>query len=181
MGQLGEMIGALDELLSPLLPPWVRGAIPVIAVVLALMGLRRTVPADNARRRFARAQRLAEPRRSEEELAALQDVHHNANGLLGIAQLALASGRTARVESAVARLRALRRYPEEVLRLQRQIEGPQPGTPLEAALIVERFIERGHLDEARSRLVRYRARWPGDDDLEALAPRCDTPAAGDHS
>lgn len=181
MGQLGDLIAALDELTGPYLPTWARWGVVAMGIALVLLGLRRTVPADNARRRFARAQRLPEPQRSEEEAAALRDVHDNANGLLGIAQLALGAGRIGHVEACLARLRALRAYPEEVLRLQRQIEGPQPGTPLEAALIVERFLERGQIEEARSRLDRYQSRWPRDEDLAALAPRCTAHPAGDQT
>ncbi|MBM4369295.1 MAG: hypothetical protein FJ102_23990 [Deltaproteobacteria bacterium] len=177
MGQLGDLIAALGELASPYLPAWARWGLVGAAVLLLLLGLRRTVPADNARRRYARAARLPEPQRAAEQDAALASVQDNANGLLAIAQLALAAGRIAQVEAALARLRLLRAYPEEVLRLQRQVEGPQPGTPLEAALIVERFLERGQFDEARSRLARYQSRWPRDEDLAALAPRC----AGDET
>ncbi|MBM4392776.1 MAG: hypothetical protein FJ090_16755 [Deltaproteobacteria bacterium] len=177
MGQLGDLIAALDDLSSPYLPAWARWALVGTALLLLLLGLRRTVPADNARRRYARAERLPAPQRAAEQDAALASVRDNANGLLGIAQLALAAGRVSHVEAALARLRVLRAYPEAVLRLQRQVEGPQPGTALEAALIVERFLDQGQLDEARSRLARYQARWPRDDDLAALAPRC----AGDET
>ncbi len=171
MGNLADLVRSLYDLAGVALPPWALVLAAVVALALLVPVIRRNAATDAARRAFSRAQRERGEARDRAEQAALARVHGNPVGLVVVADLALAAGRTAVATEALARLRALRRLPADTLRIQRALDGPQPTTALEAAMVVERLLDQGQEVLARQRLLRAMERWPGDEDLLAQAAR----------
>lgn len=175
MGGLGQLVNALVGLTEGLVPHWVWPAGLLVLAALAWPSVRRNTRTDQARKAFRTATRLGHDARLAQEDAAVDLVADHAEGLVALADLALAEGRPRVVPHIVARLRALGARPEHVRRLEAVLAGPQPQTALEAAIIVERLWEQGQAEEAVRRLERARARFPDDADLAALAARVAPP------
>jgi hypothetical protein len=169
VGGVGEFVRAIVAVSEGVVPPWAWAAGLAVVLLVAAPSIRRNLHTDTARRLFRTATRLPAGERAAQEDAALARVHHNRDGLVVIAELALNEGRPRIVPAALARLRELGGREPDVRRLERALLGPQPATPLEAALLVERL--RGHAlhGEAARRLAAALDRWPDDDDLRALA------------
>ena len=171
MGGLGQLVQSLLALADGVVPRWVLAVALAVVVALIWPSVRRNSRTEEARKRFRTATRFAFEERVRREDEALAMVAGNADGLVSLADLALAEGRPRIVAAALAALIKLGKRPVEVRRLQRTIEGPQPATALEAVILVERLLAQGQLDEAARRLERARKRWPEDEDLVAVAIR----------
>lgn len=171
MGNVGDLLRGLYDIVGDLLPAWAWAAIGLVVVAALVPALRTNAATDAARKAFARAQRERGEARERAEAQALGRVRGNPHGLVALADLALAAGRDGVAREALAQLAQTRRLPADVLRLQRLVDGPQPATALEAAIVVERLLAQGQVALARERLDRALARWPGDEDLRALADR----------
>lgn len=176
MGGLGELVSALIAASEGLVPGWAWPVGLVALLVLAAPSMRRNARTNTARRLFRTATLLRAAERDAQENAALAAVVNNRDGLVVLADLALQEGRPRIVPEIVGRLRALRGREADVRRIEREQSGPQPATPLEAALLVERLLEAGVDSEAHRRLESALMRWPTDSDLVALRARSVQPA-----
>lgn len=172
MGGLGQLVQSLLALADGVVPRWVLGLGLVAVIALMWPSVRRNSRTEEARKRFRTATRFGFDERVRREDEALAMVDGNADGLVSLADLALAEGRPRIVAPALAALARLGTRPMEVRRLERTIEGPQPATALEAAIVVERLLDQGQREEAVRRLARAQQRWPNDEDLGAVAIRC---------
>lgn len=171
MGGLGQLVSALIGATEGIVPHWVWPVALVLLLVIAAPSMRRNAQTDAARRRFRLAGRLLGAAREAEEDAAFASLAHNREGLVVLADLALAEGRRRIVPLALARLRELGGREAEVRRIERELHGPQPATALEAVLTVERFAAQGLHAEAERRLQTALRRWPDDPDLRAVVLR----------
>jgi hypothetical protein len=160
-----------------MLPPW---APAVFGVVIAMLGWP-LFKASRARGRARRAMRSAAGERGAErerlEAEAITFVEGDANGLLIVADLALAQGRKELAARAAEKLRATGKLLHEHRRLLRQLEPPLPALPSEACIVIEQLLRTGLAGEARVRLDRARKKWPFDEELEALEGRVPAAAA----
>lgn len=174
MGGRAGLIGLVETLLGLLglhLQPWMAPAGVLLVVALAWPLMRSNFETDDARKLLKHAQRETGAERQRLEGQALLKVRGKPVGLVVVAETALQVGRTDLARAAIDQLRATGKRPVDVRRLERILEGPQPGTALEAALTVERLAQAGMKDEAREKLARYRQRWPADEELAGLEAR----------
>jgi hypothetical protein len=153
------------------LPPWALPAVILALVVLFWPLIRRNHATGDARKLLKEASRTAGAERERLEGEALAKVEQNPTGLVVLAEEAMTAGRTKLAERAVEALRATRKRPDDVARLTRRLEGPQPANAIEAAIVIERLLTQGMRDEARARLAKWRKRWPEDTDLGELERR----------
>lgn len=152
------------------LPPWAGGAVVLGAVLLALPWILRNRRTEEGRKRLRKSDRLRGAAREAEERAVLALVGTNPWGLLMVGEEAHRMGRDGLAADALAALLATGKLPERARRLQRDVEGPMPGTALEAALTLERFVDSGMLTVAVEKAEKFAGRWPGDPELDrALA------------
>jgi hypothetical protein len=153
------------------LPPWAMPAV-VVALVIALWPLiRKNNATGDARKRFLAAGRETGAERARLEGEAFALVADNPVGLVVLAEEALKAGRTELATRAIDALRATKKRPDDVARLTRLLEGPQPANATDAAMKIERMLAQGMRDEARARWEKWRRRWPGDEELEGLGER----------
>lgn len=170
-GGLAGLVETLLGLVGLTLEPWMAPAALLFLVVLALPWIRSNVRTDDARRLLKQAARASGAERDRLEAEALARVEGRPDGLVVVAEAALAQGRTAVARAAVERLRATGKRPTDVRKIERALEGPAPATPMEAVLLVERLLGLGMTEEARLRWEKAHARWPEDADLAALVAR----------
>ncbi len=153
------------------LPVW---AVPVFLLVIGLAAspwIRQNIKTDEARKLMKRAARERGAVREASEAEARAKVAGHAVGLLVVTELALQQGREPFARQVFADLRATGKLPVEIMRVERQIEGPQPRTPDEAAISIEKFVEMGATALARTKWERAIARWPEDADLVAIGQK----------
>lgn len=151
------------------LPLWAQILIATVVLAFFARGAWSNRATDIARRTLKRAARERGQAREALESEALAAVRAHPQGLVMVADTALAAGRNHLAQAALAHLRASRSLQVEVRRIERALEGPMPGSAFEAVILVERLLEQGQKDLARDRLQKCRARWPADADLAALA------------
>ncbi len=151
------------------MPRWAWPVLLAVLVAAVWPSVRRNTRTEEARKLFRTATRLAYAARIAQEDAAVARVAGHALGLVAIADLALAEGRPRVVPGVLDQLRALGGATEHVRRIEAALEGPQPQSAMEAAIIVERLRAQGQADEAARRLDRALRRWPADPELTALA------------
>ena len=174
MRGMGKAIAAIFKLLTMLgIPNWAIALGVGLLLWWGVPKLASNIDKDKARRVLLNS-RLddAEARRQAEEQAlaiAGDDLHT----LRVVAEEALREGRKAFAARVIDRLRAAGASPQVLMRLEDELYGPLPGLAVEAALRVERFLERGQREEARRLVERARRRWPEDADLADLAARLD--------
>lgn len=177
MGGLGGLIDSLLRMAHVHLEPWMAPAVGLaLALLLAPFWLRNQHTA-RARRVWSRARgagSAAERARIEAEAIGL--VEGNPDGLVSLADLAVADGRFEVARGLLARLRATGRRPVEVARLARTLEGDLPATALQVVIQVERLLEEGMTEPARALLDRALRRWPEHPELRALTERTDAVA-----
>ncbi|MFZ5475993.1 MAG: hypothetical protein ACOZNI_04400 [Myxococcota bacterium] len=166
MSGLGQLIASLVEATGGHLPAWGLPAFFVGLTVLAWPMVRRNDRTGKARKLLQAAAHAPDRDRLEAEALALVEGHPV--GLVVVADEALKAGRKELAARALAALRRTGKRDVDALRIARDLEGPQPGTPMEAAIVVERLIEQGMKEEARERLGRWRRRWPQDEELAQL-------------
>ncbi len=176
---LGQLIRSLADLTEPYVPRWAWIVGVLVLAALAWPSVRRSTKAEAARKHFRTAVRYGYEERLRREDEAIAMMGEDIDGLVTLADLALAEGRPRIVSGLVERVRASGKRPDAVKRLTVAVEGPLPGSAMEAVILVERFWAQGQQGEARKRLARARERWPNDEDLDALALRLDAPAAGE--
>lgn len=176
MGGLGQLVSAIIGASEGVVPHWVWPVALVLLLALAAPSIRRNAQTNAARRRLRTAGRLRGAEREAEEDAVFASVRDNREGLIVFADLALAEGRRRLVPDVIARLRELGGREVEVRRLQRELEGPQPATALEALLLLERLVGQGLRAEAERRHHAALARWPDDDELRAFSLPSEAPA-----
>ncbi len=172
MRGMGKAIAAIFKLLTMLgIPNWAIALGVGLLLWWGVPKLAANIDKDKARRVLLNS-RLddAEARRQAEEQAlaiAGDDLHT----LQVVAEEALREGRKAFAARVIDRLRAAGGSPQVLLRLEDELYGPLPGLPVEAALRVERYLERNQRDEARRLVERARRRWPEDAELAELEAR----------
>src|SRR4051794_19493738 len=111
----------------------------ILLAILAWPLMRLNVKTDDARRVLKRAGREVGAEREKLEQEALALVGDRPDGLVVVADHAIQAGRMALAKVAMERLRETGKGLPEIRRLERAIDGPQPATPLEAALVLERL------------------------------------------
>ncbi len=171
MGGIRQLIEVFTTLFGVHLKPWMAPAGLIVAMVLLWPWIRVNLRTGDARKLLVRAARERGAERERLESEALDLVGTNADGLVVVAKEAVAQGRNDLAARAVARLRATRKHLPDLRKLERALEPSLPGTPAEAALLVERMLDTGMVDEARARLALARRKWPLDDELEELVAR----------
>ncbi len=175
LGGIVQSLGALLASAGVHLPPW---GVPVVvlAVVIALLPrIVATMETSRIRRMVQRSRGAADIERVELEQEALQLAGDDPNRLIAVADEALRARRPPLAQEAVDRLAAgtsalkppLKR---ELKRLRKELKpkDPMPADPVAAALVVERLIEAGLLDEARRRHARFVREWPADAELQRI-------------
>lgn len=171
MNGLLKLIETIGLIFGKVLPPW---AAPVIILVLGLAAspwIKRNIKTDEARKLMKTAGReRGAARESLEEEARLKVAGH-AVGLLVVTEMALATGRETFARKVFADLKATGKLPVDVLRVERQIEGPQPRTPDEAAIAIEKFVNMGATALARQKWEKAIARWPEEQELISLGEK----------
>ena len=166
MGGIGGFVRTVLDLIGVRLSQGAWAGV-VLAVVLATspwwLGNLRT---DQARRLLRAAARTHGSAREAMEADALARVRGRVWGLVAVAELALAQGRTPVVEAALVELRRLRAPLVEVRRIERALHGDLPGTPVDVRLRVDALRAEGLHVGASELLARARARWPDAPELE---------------
>jgi hypothetical protein len=104
-------------------------------------------------------------------------VGDNPEGLTVVAREALEQGRRDLAQRAVDKLRATGKNLPQLRQFERQLEPPLPATPAEACIVIERLLDTGMTDQAKTRWALARRKWPFDDELEALEARWKAPEA----
>ena len=168
MRGLPGLVETVLDALGVHLQPWMAPLAVVAVFALAWPLLRLNLKTDNARRLLKRAARERGEAREKLEQEALSLAGNRPDGLVVVANTALEQGRMALARQAMERLRATGKNLPALRRIERAIDGPQPATALEAALVVERLVQAGMTEEARGRLAKFRERWPEDPELRDL-------------
>ncbi len=164
-GLVNAVLGALD--VHP--APWAGPLVVVLLALLALPMVRRNLRTDRARRLLKEAGRARGTERDTLEANALATVGDEVDGLIVVADAALAAGRPELARRALERLRGRKRVPREAtVRIERGLEPDAPATALEATLRIERLREAGAHAAAEALLARALQRWPTDEELRAL-------------
>lgn len=171
MGGIGAMLSAIADVSSGFMPRWAWGAGFAALALLLWPLVRRTARTEEARRRFRTATRLGHEARIAQEDSAVAQVFDSADGLVVLCELAMAEGRPRIVPAALARLRELGTRGAEVRKIELAVDGPQPRSALEAAILIEALVTQGVRESASRRLERALARWPEDAELRALGER----------
>lgn len=166
---IGGLVRIIVDATGVSLEPWMAPAGVVAIGLLSLPLLRMNAHTDRARRLMKEAGREAGAARERLEEQALAEVTGRPVGLVVLADEAIRQGRTEIARRAIEALRATGKRFTDLRRLEGTLEGPTPRTPLEAALLVERLVAAGLVDQARARWEAARRRWPDNPDLEALA------------
>lgn len=179
MGGLRQLVEVFATLLGVHLEPWMAPAAFLCLVAALSPWILINLRTTNARKVMVRAARERGPERLRLEAEALAMVGDNPDGLVVVAKEALEQGRKDLAARAVDKLRRTRKRLPELRKLERALAPPLPGTPAEAAMLIERMLETGLRDEARARLAQARRRWPVDDELAALEPVVAGRAGGD--
>lgn len=175
MGGLRQLIEVFTTLFGVHLKPWMAPAGLLVSIAVFWPWIRINLRTGDARKLLVRASRERGAERERLESEALALVGTGADGLVVVAKEAIAQGRKDLAARAVVKLRATKQRLPDLRRLERELEPPLPGTPAESALLVERMLDTGMVDEARARLAQARRKWPFDDELEALEPRVSAP------
>lgn len=173
MGGIVDLAWISFEFARSVLPVWALVLIAAIILGFFARGAWSNRATDIARRTLKRAARERGAAREALEAEAVDVVRSHPQGLVMVADTALAAGRNQVAQAAVSALRASRSLPSEVRRIERVLDGPMPGSAFEAVILVERLLEQGQADLAKDRLQKCRTRWPLDEDLTALSLRID--------
>ena len=176
MGRLSGLTDAVNSLLAEFgveLAPWMA---PVFGLLLGALLLPMILRNDRTGRARKLIPRLVETSAAERDAARariLALVADNPVGLVVVAEESLRRGQVPLARMAVAALVRSGKRPADARRLLLELEGPPPTMPTEAALVVERLLSAGLLDEAERRLASAVARWPDDPELAAVEEHLD--------
>lgn len=178
MGGVGQLFDSILASLGLDGIPFIHPLIFVVILALVWPLMQRFATNDRARRLVKSLPELPLAEREAVQQRALEMVGGEPQGLLVIAEEALRVGMKVYATSVLQKLEATGKLPEDVRRLQRELQGAAPVMPEQAALAVERLLEAGALGEARRRLDEALTRWPEHPDLIALR---DQIRAGDNA
>ncbi|MDP2308448.1 MAG: hypothetical protein Q8P18_20685 [Pseudomonadota bacterium] len=176
MGGLRQLIEVFTTLSGVHLKPWMGPAGLLIAIAVFWPWIRVNLRTGDARKLLVRAARERGAARQRLEAEALAMVGTGPDGLVVVAKEALEQGRKELAAQAIVKLRATGKRLPDLRKLERALEPPLPGTPAEAAIVIERMLETGMRDEARARLAQARRKWPFDGELESLEAQGFEPA-----
>lgn len=174
MGGLRQLIEVFTTMSGVRLQPWTAPAGLLVVIAVLWPWIRVNLRTGDARKLMLRASRERGAERQRLEAEALAMVGDRPDGLVMVAKEALEQGRKALAAQAVARLRVTAKRLPDLRKLERALEPSLPGTPGEAALLIERMLETGMDEEARARLTYARRKWPQDDELLALERQAPT-------
>lgn len=171
MGGLASLIRALLEFTGVSTHP--RAALVVMAVLatLAAPWIRANLGTADARGLLKRAARERGEARAALVEQAFARVAGRPHGLVALADAAAQHGLPDVARRAAAELRGTGKLAVEQRRLDRVQAPPGARTPLEACIAIEGLLDAGALEAARARLAEARAKFPGDEDIDALAKR----------
>jgi hypothetical protein len=147
------------------LAPWMGSAGVVMVALLALPLVRLNLHTDRARRLLKEASRARGAERERLEAEALAVVAGHPQGLVVVADTALAAGRRSLAEAALAGLKSANGSIVWVRRLERALAPDLQGTPLEIRIRADQLRENGLDARADELLGRARAKWPGAEEL----------------
>lgn len=162
-------------------PRWLLAVIALALVGVAARGFWANRATDHARRLLKQASRQSGLPRDELAGQALAWVQSNPQGLAVVADWALEAGLFPLARTCLHRLRELRALPEHRKRIERALDGPMPGSPMEAIILLERLIEQNQHALAQERLDKCLARWPRDAELRAFSARISSAIPADLS
>jgi hypothetical protein len=160
MGGVGAFVRTVLDLLGIHVVPWVWASIVLGLVLVSTPWWWANLRTDQARRMLRLAAREQGEAREALEGAALNRVRGHTWGLIAVAEVAMAQGRTSLAEAALRELRGLRAPLVEMRRLERALHGDLPATAVQARLRVEALRAEGLHVGADELLARARARWP---------------------
>jgi hypothetical protein len=171
MAGLASLIQSLLQLTGLSTHP--RAALVVVAVLAALASpwIRANLDTADARALVKRAAREGGAARAELVDRAFTRVRGQPHGLVAIADAATQLGLPDVAKRATEALRATGKLAVEQKRLDRVAAPAAPRTQIEAAMAIERLVEAGAVEAARARLRDALAKFPADEDLQALARR----------
>ena len=169
------MKALMSVLLAFGVPKWAVVAALAALVSWAAPKVVGQIERDRARRIVKSARLDAEDKRLAADERALEVAGKDPHALMLLAEEAIEQGRKGLADQAMGRLRAVG-VPEGALaRLDERRFGALPGMPAEAALKIERLLERNQTTEARELATRCARRWPQDAELRGLLARCEEP------
>ncbi len=149
--------------------PWVGPLIFMVLIALALPMMEKNAGTNKARRLLRALSDMPAAERSKHHDEILAIVKENPEGLVALADEALKNGNVEFTTKCVAQLKVLGKRADHVRRLERAMAPPAgPALPEQAALAIERLLERGLLEEAGTRLNAALAKWPGHVELVDL-------------
>ena len=160
MGGVGAFVRTVLDLLGIHIVPWAWAAIVLGLVLVSAPWWLANLRTDQARRMLRLAARERGEAREALEDAALRRVRGNVWGLIAVAEVAMAQGRTSLAEASLRELRGLRAPLVEMRRLERALHGDLPPTAVQARLRVDALRGEGLHVGADELLARARARWP---------------------
>ena len=175
MGGIAQLINSLASLLGVHAAPWAAPAALVGSLVLFWPWIRGNVRTGDARKLLVNAARERGAERERLERQALELVKGQADGLVVVAEQAVAQGRTALATEAVEQLRATKTLLPQLRIHERKLEPPLPILASEAVIVIEKMLEEGLVEAARARLAQCRRKWPTDDELLTLEARFPAP------
>lgn len=171
MGGILDSLGSLLAAAGIDVPPWGFPALALVLMVLLLPRIIANMETGRARRLVQRSRGVEGEDRVRMEEEALEVAGERPMSLVAVAEEAIRIRRTPLAERAVARLALTGGAKGHLKRLKKTLrkDDKVPASPVAAALVVERLIEGGALDEAARRLDRFDRRWPDHPDLAAAA------------
>lgn len=165
-GGLPGLVEALFEIAGvEHVPPWTGSAGVVVVALLALPLVRLNLHTDRARRLLKEAGRARGAERERLEAEALAAVVGRPQGLVVVADTALAAGRSELAQAALAGLKAAKGSVVHVRRLERALTPDLQGTPLEVRIRADQLRENGLGASADALLARAREKWPDAEEL----------------
>ncbi len=173
MGGILESLGSLLAAAGIDVPPW---GFPVLALVVMLVLLPRIIAnmeTGRARRLVQRSRGVEGDERVQMEAKALEVAGARPMSLVAVAEEAIRIRRTPLAQRAVARLAETGGAELHLKRLKKTLRKDEkvPAGPVAAALVIERLLEGGAVEEAARRLRRFERKWPEHPDLLAAVER----------
>ena len=171
MGGIGEILNGLSQFVPR---ESLVGAL-LLVLILAFPGWLRGVRTKQLRtrvREVARATTSAD--RKAREDAAMALAGDKALLLLALADEAQRLNQLGLAERALTALEAHPKHARDVAALRRKLRPeppPEPADAIEALVAVRRLLDEGLDEQARTKLVEARARFPDDPTIAELAAR----------
>ena len=173
MGGILESLGSLLAAAGLDLPPWGFPALALVVMLVLLPRIIGNMETGRARRLVQRSRGVDGEERVRMEAQALEVAGDRPMSLVAVAEEAIRIRRTPLAQRAVARLAETGGAKDHLKRLKKSLRKDEkvPASPVAAALVIERLLEGGALEEAARRLGRFERKWPDDPDLLTVARR----------